>query len=119
MLSDPQSITYATVSKSLPRIDTGPAGSIYQLNDSGTIYNLTISHQFAKRNRAVVRLRRDSFATDPLTPANSLLASMTASLTIDFPTTGLTVADAASLTKALTDFLAVSGIAARVAGGET
>lgn len=119
MLSDPQSITYATVAKSLPAISRGTDGSVYQLNDSGTVYNLSVSHAFGKRNRAVVRLRRDSVVTDPLVPANSIAASMSATMTVDYPTTGLDASDAASLIKALTDFLAVSGVAAKISGGET
>jgi len=119
VLSDPQSIVYAAVTKSLPAISRGADNSSYQLNDSGTVYNLTVSHQFAKRNRCVVRLRRDAYVSDPLIPANSQLASMTATLTVDYPTTGLTVSDAAALGKALTDYLGTTGLLTRISGGET
>lgn len=119
MLTDPQSVTYAAAAKSLPSIGRGPDNSVYQLNDSGVVYNLSISHAFAKRNRAVVRLRRDSYVTDPLIPANSQLASMSATLTLDFPTTGLTPVDAQNLGDALTGLLVTSGLLLRIANGET
>jgi hypothetical protein len=44
---------------------------------------------------------------------------MSATFTLDFPLTGLTVSDASNLGKALTDFLEVSGTITRLAGGET
>jgi len=119
MLPDPQSVTYATVAKSLPAISRGDSSSSYQLSDSGVTYNLTVSHQFAKRNRAVVRLRRDSLVSDVLVPANSVAASMSATFTLDFPTTGLTLTDADNLAQALIAWLGVSGRILRVAGGET
>jgi hypothetical protein len=86
---DPQNLTYATVAKVLPTIGRGAELSEYRLNDAGTVYNLSLSHQFKARNRAVARLRRDAFAADPLVPSQNLLASATATFTIDFPTTGL------------------------------
>jgi len=101
MFADPQSVTYATVAKSLPAIGRNETQSEYKLNDSGVVYDLILAHQFGKRNRAVARLRRDSFASDPLVPANNILGSMTATLTVDFPTVGLTAADAQALAKAL------------------
>jgi len=119
VFSDPQSITYAGAAKSLPAISRNGTTSVYQLNDNGVNYVLTLSHQFAKRNRVVARLQRASYSSDPLVPANSVLASMSATMTIDFPLTGLVVADAAALGKALTDFLSTSTNMTRLAGGET
>lgn len=118
MFSDPQSVTYATVAKSLPAISRGEDDSEYQLNDAGVVYNLTLSHQFKARNRCVARLRRDSYASDPLVPANSSLASMTVSFTMDFPTTGLTTTDAQALGKALVGFLSDANLL-KLANGET
>lgn len=101
MFADPQSITYATVAKSLPAISRGELQSEYRLYDSGVVYTLTLSHQFKARNRVVARLRRDSTVSDPLIPTQYIPAGMTATLTIDFPVTGLLPADAQSLAKAL------------------
>lgn len=118
MFSDPQSVTYATVAKSLPAISRGDSESVYRLDDSGVKYTLTLSHQFKARNRVAARLRRDSYVSDPLVPANSILASMTASFTLDFPNTGLTTADAQSLGKALIGFLSDANVL-KLANGET
>jgi len=118
MFSDPQSVTYAAVAKSLPAIGRGESSSEYKLNDSGVVYDLTLSHQFAKRNRAVARLRRDSSVTDPLVPANSIPASMTATFTIDFPTAGLSTVDAQNLGNALVGFLTSANLL-KLANGET
>lgn len=118
MLADPQSVTYATVAKSLVKIGSSDTTSEYKLNDSGVVYDLIVSHQFAKRNRVNVRLRRDSYVSDPLVPANSIAASMTASFTLDFPTSGLTTADAQNLGNALVAWLTSANIL-KVANGET
>lgn len=119
MLADPQSITYATVAKSLPAVGRGETSSIYKLFDGTTAtYTLTVSHQFAKRNRAVVRLTRDSVVTDPLVPANSIAASMSATLTLDFPTAGLVATDAQALGNALCGWLTSANIL-KVVNGET
>jgi hypothetical protein len=118
LFADPQSITYAAAAKSLPAIGRGDTSSEYKLNDSGVVYDLILSHQFAKRNRIVVRLRRDAYVTDPLVPANSQLASMTATFTMDFPTTGYTTTDAQNLGNALVSFL-TSGNILKIANGET
>jgi len=84
MFADPQSITYNAVAKSLPAIGRGDLQSEYKLNDSGVIYDLILSHQFKTRNRAVARLRRDVYAADPVIPTQNILASATATITIDF-----------------------------------
>lgn len=118
MLSDPQTVTYATVAKSLPKIDSDNGSSTYRLNDAGTIYSLIVSHAFKRRNRCVARLTRESFVSDPLIPANSIAAGMTATLTLDFPTAGLLPVDAQSLANALTGWL-TSATALKMINGET
>lgn len=118
MFSDPQSVTYATVAKSLAAISRGENASIYRLDSSGVKYELKLEHQFGKRNRCVARLTRTSAVTDPLVPANYQVASMSATFTIDFPVTGLTTTDAQNLGDALVGFLSSANIL-KLAGGET
>lgn len=118
MFSDPQSVTYAAVAKSLPAISRGESQSVYALNDTGVGYTLTLSHQFKTRNRVVARLQRDSSVTDPIIPAQNIRASMTATFTMDFPNAGLTTADAQALGKALVGFLSDATLL-KLAGGET
>jgi hypothetical protein len=118
VFADPQTVTYATVAKSLPAIGRGETQSEYKLNDAGVVYDLILSHQFKTRNRVVARLRRDSSVTDPLIPANSILASATCTFTMDFPNVGLTPADAQALGKALVAWLSDANIL-KLANGET
>lgn len=118
MLTDPQSVTYAASAKSLPRIGGDGTSSEYKLNDAGVVYDLVVSHQFKARNRVNVRLRRDNYAADPLIPTSNLLASMTASFTMDFPNVGLTAADAVALSKALAAYLTDATLL-KLANGET
>jgi hypothetical protein len=118
VFADPQSVTYNAVAKSLARIGTSDNQSEYKLNDSGVVYDLVISHQFKARNRAVVRLRRDAYVADALVPAQNVLASMTATMTIDFPTSGYTAAEAQLLGKALVGFLSDANLL-KVVNGET
>lgn len=117
MFADPQSVTYATVAKTLPRIGSTAEAAEYKLNDSGVVYDLVLSHQFKARNRVVARLRRDAFASDPLAPAQNILASMTASFTLDFPVKGYSAADAQTLGNALVAWL-TSGNVLKLANGE-
>jgi hypothetical protein len=118
VFSDPQSVTYATVAKSLPAIGRGEAQSEYKLVDSGVVYDLILGHQFKARTRVFARLRRDSSVSDPLVPANSIPASMTASLTLDFPNAGLTPTDAQALAKALVAWASDANLL-KLASGET
>lgn len=118
MFADPQSVTYATVAKSLAAISRGDESSTYRLDDSGVVYQLQLGHQFKQRKRVVARLQRTSFASDPLVPANNLLASMTATLTLDFPNVALTATDAQNLGKALVGWLSDANIL-KLANGET
>lgn len=118
MFADPQTVTYATVAKSLPAVGRGDTQSEYKLNDTGVVYTLTLSHQFKARNRVVVRLRRDSVVSDPLIPSQNVPAGMTATLTIDFPNTGLLPTDAQSLAKALVSWSSDANIL-KLVNGET
>lgn len=118
MFSDPQSVTYATVAKSLPAISRGDSQSVYRLDDSGTVYTLTLSHQFKTRNRVVARLQRDAAVTDPVIPAQNIRVSSTATFTLDFPTSGVTLADVQALGKCLVAFTTDATIL-KLAGGET
>lgn len=118
MFADPQSVTYNAVAKSLPAISRGETSSEYRLDDSGVVYDFTLGHQFSKRKRVVARLRRDSYASDPLVPSQNILASMSATLTIDFPISGLTAADALLLAKALVAWATDPNIT-KLCNGET
>lgn len=120
MLTDPLSVTYAAVVKTLPRTGMTPDGngSTYRLNDGTATYTVTISHTYGKRNRYVVRLVRDMYVADPLVPANSIPASATCTLTMDGPNTGVLPADLQALAKALVGF-ASDATVLKIVNGET
>lgn len=118
MFADPQTVTYSAVAKSLPAIGRTDTQSEYKLNDSGVIYDLILAHQFGKRNRAIARLRRDSYGADPIVPTQNILASMTATLTVDFPLFALTPSDAQLLAKALVGWCSDANIL-KLVNGET
>lgn len=117
MFADPQSITYATVAKSLPAISRSADQSEYKLFDSGgVVYDLRLGHTFKSRSRAFARIQRDSFSSDPLVPANNLLASMSATISFDYPNFGLTVSDIQNLGAALTGWATAANILKLVSG---
>jgi len=120
MLADPQSVTYNAVAKSLAAISRGDDQSTYFLNDSGVKYTLNVLHTFKKggRNRVVARLNRESYATDPLVPADNIIAGMTATVTFDFPDFGLVNTDVQNLGNALTAWLSSANIL-KLVNGET
>lgn len=119
MFTDPQSVTYATVAKSLPAVGRAADQSDYRGVADDAEYNLRLAHTFkAARNRVVARLQRTAVVTDPLVPANKLVASATATFTVDFPSSGMTLAEAQSLAKALRDWATDTNIL-KLVGGET
>lgn len=95
-LVDPQSVTISGSALALPRTSTGANSSIYS-EASGTGI-LKISHSYGKRNRRNVRFEHSKIAADPLTAANARFG-MTASLTIDVPTTGYSLTEQAAVVK--------------------
>lgn len=118
MFSDPQSVTYSTVSKSLPAVGRSADGSDYKGVFIDAEYSLRVAHTFKARNRTVARLQRTATVTDPLVPANSIVVSGTATFTLDFPSAGMTLAQAQALGSALRDWLTDANIL-KMVGGET
>jgi len=118
MFADPAVVTYNTVAKSLVRTGTTEEQSAYNLNDSGTLYNLQIGHKFKTRNRTFARFQRTAAVTDPLIPAQFIQVSGSATFSFDFPTAGMTAAEAVLMAKALRDFL-TDAFLLKLANGET
>lgn len=116
MFTDPQSVTYNSVAKTMPRIKTGPSDSTYRTADE--TFQFRISHQStAKRTRRMVRLDQTLIAADPLTAVNS---SQTAGvyLVIDEPKFGFDDATLDYMVDALVAWL-TSGNIAKLLGSET
>jgi uncharacterized protein YqiB (DUF1249 family) len=117
-LSDPQSLTIATVANSLPRVETNGSSSVYQTSD-GTV-KLSVSTSAGKRKRTLVRVDHTKIAADPLTAVNQQV-SMSLQLVADRPLTGYTVAQQQDIVKALVDYLSASTYAntTKILGGES
>jgi len=117
--SDPQSVTYNAVAKSLPKTPSGPPGGTQFLQDIQE-FELLISHTSSpKRTRHVARLNRKVVAADPLTAVNAY-QTMSAYLVVDIPLTGFTITEQKYLVDALSAWLAASSDAAliKLLGGE-
>jgi len=119
MLSEPISLTYNAVAKSLARSGSGVDSSEYRLLDGTTAtYLLRIGHTLARRNRYFVRLQRDAYATDPVIPAQNVLTGAVCTMSVDYNPIGTTATEARNLALALTGYL-TSGNLDKIIGGET
>jgi hypothetical protein len=91
-LADPQSIKISGTTTSLPRVSTGDYRSKYESSD-GNI-DLTLSSQFGKRKRQVVRVDVSKIIASALVPTTNEEASMSLQLVVDRPLVGYDNADA-------------------------
>lgn len=86
--ADPQTLTVATVAKTLNLVQSDKAKSVYTTADGE--YKFTISHQESgKRTRRMIRIDRVAVAADPLTAVNASV-SCGVYLVIDEPAFGFT-----------------------------
>lgn len=91
MFTDPQSVTINAVAVSLPRISSGPNSGVFQSND-GTVKE-SVSHQYGKRTRHLLRIDHSKWAADPLVSGNNQKYSMSFYVVADVPAIGYTVAE--------------------------
>ncbi len=117
-LSDPQSITINSVAISLPRVSSAVNSGSYQSNDG--LVQETVSHQYGKRNRRMVRVDHSKVAADPLISAQNIKYSMSTYIVFDVPVTGYTVAEAKQVVDGfIAQLNASSGaLITKVLGGE-
>lgn len=118
MLTDPQSVTINAVATSLPRISTEKDAAAYKSSDG--LVKLSVSHQYGKRVRHMVRLDQAKIAADPLSAGQSIPVSMSAYVVIDVPPVGFSTTEQKYIADALSGYLAASSGAnvAKVLGGE-
>lgn len=90
--TDPQSITIAGVTSSLPRVSTGSGQSWYQSADG--LIRLTASSQYGKRTRRVLRIDHSKVSPDTFIPTQNVKQSMSNFLVFDLPPAGYTNAQA-------------------------
>lgn len=116
MFTDPQSVTINAVAKSMPRVSTGNAESIYATPDEN--FRMRISHQRVNnRKRHLVRLDQRDIAADPLTAENSY-QELGVYLVVDEPLVGFDDTTIGYLVAGLTAWL-TAGNVAKVLGSET
>lgn len=116
--SDPIVVAVSGSNNTLARVSSGENTGSFQKND-GTL-KLSVSHQYGRRNRRLIRLEHSKIAPDPLISAANIRHSMTVSMVVDTPSTGYTVAEAKAIVEALSGYLAASSGAAieKLLGGE-
>lgn len=90
-LADPQSVTINAIANSLPRTSSSTDAGSFTSND-GAI-KLTVSHQYGKRKRHLVRIDHQKVAPDPLFPSQNAPYSSSFYLVCDVPPTGYTVTE--------------------------
>lgn len=117
MFSEPQTVTVATVAKTLPRVSYGDRSGVFQTSDGA--FTLKVSHDLRNRNRRTVRLDITKTAADPLLDGVSRPYSMSVYAVVDHPTVGFSGTEVSDNLKALVDWLAVSANTAKLVGGES
>nr|QDH89987.1 MAG: hypothetical protein H1RhizoL1215e3415_000004 [Leviviridae sp.] len=110
MLTDPQSITVATVAHSMPKISNSGMHSFYQSLD--TLWSLDITHRVVTRDkkRRVVSLAvftQKKVVPDPLTSVNDY-ETLSESLQIDRPEAGFTSTEVSDQWTGLSSWLSAS-----------
>jgi hypothetical protein len=90
-LSDPQSVTINAVANSLPRTSSGTNSGIFTSNDG--LIKETVSHQYGKRNRHLVRIDHSKISPDPFISAQNNRYSMATYMVFDVPLLGYTVTE--------------------------
>jgi hypothetical protein len=117
-LSDPQSVTINAVAISLPRTSSSVNAGAFTSND-GTVKE-TVSHQYGKRTRHLIRIDHSKIAADPLISAQNIKHSMSTYMVFDVPVTGYTVAEAKQVVDGFIAQLSASSgaLITKVLGGE-
>lgn len=104
--ADPQSVTIGGSATSLPRTSSGQNTGAFGAADNSVL--LTVSHQYGRRVRRVIRLTQSKISADPLTPSTNVKNSMSTMLVVDTPANGYTVAEAKAVVDALVAYLSAS-----------
>ncbi len=90
-LADPQSVTINAVAISLPRTSSGTDAGSFSSNDG--LVKESVSHQYGKRTRHLLRIDHSKVAADPFVPSQNAKYSMSFYIVADVPPTGYTVTE--------------------------
>jgi len=118
LLADPQSITINAIGVSLPCVSRGANTSTYQSADGLT--KLTISHNYGKRKRTLIRFDSTKTAADPLVSTVNNVYSESVQVVIDRPLAGFTTTETNYLLQGVACVLTASSgnVAAAILGGQ-
>lgn len=92
--------------QTLPRVTSGDGKGVFKSSD-GT-YEVKVQNTYGRRNRHEIRYTYTAPVTDPLIPAQNVIASMSCIVAVDVPPTGFTNAQAIALSSALFTALTAS-----------
>lgn len=118
-LSDPQTVTVATIANVMPRVGSGVDKGTFRKEDGS--YQLRIEHDYGKRTRDFIRLDYRKIAPDPLMPATNVPYNMGVYLVVDRPPAGFTNAEAKFVVDGYIAYLTASSgaIITKLLGGES
>lgn len=118
-LADPQSVTFAGIPASLPRVGSGDGVGTFRSEDGSA--QVRITHTRAKRNRTRIRLDLNKIVSDPLLPSTNVPVSMSVSLVVDRPIQGYTQTELKDIVVAFAGYLTTSSAAntIKILGGES
>lgn len=120
-LADPQSVTIGTTpgTVSLPRTGLDMSEGAFLSSDGNTKF--TVSHQYGKRKRHLVRLDFQKVAPDPLISSTNVIYSASAYVVVDAPLTGFSISEQKDVLVALATYITAASAAnaVKVLGGES
>nr|URG15666.1 MAG: coat protein [Leviviridae sp.] len=117
--ADPITFTINSVANPLPRVGSGLGSGSFSKDDG--LVKATIAHQTVQKTgrvRRQLRLDHSKIAEDPFQGSVNAKYSMGMYIVIDVPPVGYTIAEQKQVLDAFTAFLATSGNATKLLGGE-
>jgi redox-regulated HSP33 family molecular chaperone len=118
-LADPNTITVSGTPISLPRVSTGDNRSEYLSGDGNN--RLTVSHDYGKRYRRMVRFDTSKIAADVFDTSENVKKSMSTYIVFDVPDVGYTAAEALAVWVGFNTLLTATSnaVVSKVLGGES
>jgi hypothetical protein len=116
---DPQTLTVATVAKTLPRVGAGDGESKYRTSDN--TFSMRVSHSNGRRTRSLLRFDQSKTAADPLITGSNRVYSQSVQIVSDRDLSGWTNQEVVDLLIAAADYLKASSNANTIkfVGGES
>jgi hypothetical protein len=116
---DPQSVTIAAATTSLPLVSRGEHKAVYSSGDG--LIDLTASHAYGRRIRRVLRLDHSKVSADPYQPDTNVERSMSCYTVFDIPPYGYTPAQALEVYEGFETLLTAnsSALITKLLGGES